>query len=582
MTVLDDFQVLEEAIDTQRLGDRTRSVALLAWFLESVWRLDPADVPDSICDSGGDKGIDGIVVDDDANEITVLQAKCVDSGRKQQGENDLKVLIGTSAYFTSPEALDGLLKSRPSRGLRALLERLAIRKCLADRQHSLRLVFVTNAEPASSAREYLGSVRDRLDFWGRSRCASVAHRARAPGLRPETVTVGAADHLTRTLPSGEHIALAIVRASDLVALPGIEDLSLFHLNVRLGLGRTRINRDIAATVESAEEHALFPAYHNGLTLLTSRIDNDGDRLVLHGVSVVNGCQSLLALRDAKTKLTDALALVVKIVEVGAEGSLADKITFRSNNQNPVNMRDQRATDRIQRDLQAQVRAAYSGQFDYVVRRGEVPTSEEYVDNDRVAQLIMAIWRKDPANAVHRTRLFDEDYHRVFAKDIDAHRIRLAFLVDRAVEDARDKLDVPLRGSFSSIRFTLCYLVAQALRETREGGVFIDRPGDLLDKAERKIRRELARFATDIATSVSIYIRSREAEVSKDDPETIFDPKVAFKSQTEVKAMENDVIRAVRRDMAKDPKYGFRLKPVVARGAVPTGKGTRSGGTGSRA
>jgi AIPR protein len=104
--------------------------------------------------------------------------------------------------------------------------------------------------------------------------------------------------------------------------------------VRLGLGRTRINRDIAATLESAAEHALFPAYHNGLTLLTSKIDNDGDRLVLHGVSVVNGCQSLLALRDAKTKLTDALALVVKIVEVGAEGSLADKITFRSNNQTP--------------------------------------------------------------------------------------------------------------------------------------------------------------------------------------------------------------------------------------------------------
>jgi hypothetical protein len=246
------------------------------------------------------------------------------------------------------------------------------------------------------------------------------------------------------------------------------------------------------------------------------------------------------------------------------------------------MRDQRATDRIQRDLQTQVRAAYSGQFDYVVRRGEVPTSEEYVENDRVAQLIMAIWRKDPANAIHRTRLFDEDYHRVFAKDIDAHRIRLAFLFDRAVEGGRQKLDAPLQGSFSSIRFTLCYLVAQALRETPEGGAFIDLPGELLDKAERKIRRELARFSTDIATSVSFYIKSREAEVAEDDPETIFDPKVAFKSQTEVKAMENDVIRAVRRDMAKDPKYGFRLKPVVPRGAGPTGKGTKRGGTGNRA
>lgn len=78
-------------------------------------------------------------------------------------------------------------------------------------------------------------------------------------------------------------------------------------------------------------------------------------MTLDGVSVVNGCQSLLALYNNRTHLTPELKLLVKVIELGESLDLVDSITYRTNNQNPVNARDLRSTDPIQRDLQAQVR-----------------------------------------------------------------------------------------------------------------------------------------------------------------------------------------------------------------------------------
>jgi len=49
-----------------------------------------------------------------------------------------------------------------------------------------------------------------------------------------------------------------------------------------------------------------------------------------GVSVVNGCQSLIALYSKRTSVTPDLKLVTKVVQLGDETGLADKTTYRSN------------------------------------------------------------------------------------------------------------------------------------------------------------------------------------------------------------------------------------------------------------
>ncbi len=61
MTVA-DFELLEKEFGPYLVGSRTGSTAMLAWFLEHVWRIEPEEAEDALCDGSNDKGIDAIVV----------------------------------------------------------------------------------------------------------------------------------------------------------------------------------------------------------------------------------------------------------------------------------------------------------------------------------------------------------------------------------------------------------------------------------------------------------------------------------------------------------------------------------------
>src|SRR3954447_8479341 len=95
----DVFELLEAEISAFYVGNRTRSTALLAWFIETVMRRDPIEVEDAICDGGGDKGIDAMLYDEDGNELFVLQSKHRQNAAATQGDADLRSFVGVAAYF---------------------------------------------------------------------------------------------------------------------------------------------------------------------------------------------------------------------------------------------------------------------------------------------------------------------------------------------------------------------------------------------------------------------------------------------------------------------------------------------------
>ena len=115
----DDRALLQEEFAATKIGNRTDSAAMLAWFLANVERLEPEQVPDAICDGASDKGIDAITVDDDLREITLYQGKRMQSATKTQGDNDLKQLVAASEYFMSDDTVEGLLASKPNLELQA-------------------------------------------------------------------------------------------------------------------------------------------------------------------------------------------------------------------------------------------------------------------------------------------------------------------------------------------------------------------------------------------------------------------------------------------------------------------------------
>lgn len=559
-----EFDVIEAATEPHLTGNRTRSTALLAWFLEHVWRMEPEDVDDAICDGGGDKGIDALEVDDDLGEITIFQSKCRNSATATQGDNDLKNLVGSAVYFESPDAVDRLLASRPNAELAALLVRLGIREKVANGAHAARLVFVTNGELDGAGRDYITTVEDReppLDVWDQPRIAAVAVRTQRPELLPDRVELIAVAPPTSMILTGEtNLAVGLVPAKELVEkLPGIQDLSIFDPNVRLGLGRTRINRELATTVTTATEHPLFPAYHNGLTVLTNGLAVDGNSITLDGVSVVNGCQSLLTLHEHEQSLTDDLNVLVKAIQVDTASDLPDKITYRTNNQNSVDIRDQRSRDRIQRDLQGAVTDAFGNSFGFAIRRGEILRAGEIFTNESAAQMIMAVYIGEPWNAVRKVRLFDADYHRIFNRSVTAHRLYLLHVIVKAVEAARGSLRADLASSFSSVRFTLAFVLANVLKESEQGQALLDEPQRFLPDLRTEVEDALSALAREVAESTNAFVESEEAEA--EEREEIYDPKVAFKSRSGVQKLEVQVVRLSKRLAQRDESYFFQIDPV---------------------
>ena len=234
-----------------------------------------------------------------------------------------------------------------------------------------------------------------LDVWDLERLGPVVERTHGPEIvGTQCKLTATADPLVVGMPESARLCVALVRAQELVALPGVDDMTIFDPNVRLSVGSTRINRELQASIQDLAEHPLFAAYHNGMTMLTDRLRISGRSISLDGIGVVNGCQSLVALWKDRDSLTPALTVLVKIVQVGDQHGLGDRISYTANNQNPINMRDLRSNDRIQRDLMGQVEAKYGDRFTYLIKQGQDRGQGDVLDNQTAAQLITAIWPRN--------------------------------------------------------------------------------------------------------------------------------------------------------------------------------------------
>ena len=558
------LHLLTSEVRTQQVGNRTDQAALLAWFLESVWRLDPEAVPDVLCDGPQDKGIDALYVDDDQGEIVVFQSKWrQDPAKSTQGDAELKAFVGVAGYFQTIDAFDALMDSRPNPELRKLLIRQGVRDKIGDPGYTVSLVFVTNGSLDAAGDSYVASragLTPRLVIHEGESLAEVAEVTQRPALRPETVNLAVMqDPLVAKLTPTETMAVALVRAKELVKLPGIADATLFSQNVRLAIGRSAVNLELRNTVNNAEEHRLFPAFHNGLTLLTEHLEIRDGSVVLKGVGVVNGCQSLTTLYNNASSITDGLALLLKVVQVPARSDVADRITTRSNSQNSVTLRDQRSNDKATRFLQHDVQSTLAGRLFLKVKNGEPePAGVPVLDNTFAAQLIVAFYLEEPWNAVRKLRLFDEDFRRIFSKNMTAYKLLLLVLANQAVEEARSELRSDLAASFAAIRFTLIYLVERVLRLSAVGEQLRDDPARWLGSSEitNEVTDALQRIALEVVYGVNDYVEQR----TEDD--TDFDPKVAFKSQSGVTGARQVIERDAKREERRGRAYLFSVSPAA--------------------
>lgn len=338
---------------------RTESHAFLVWFLMHFMRLDDTEAQDAVCDGPDDKGIDGIYVDSNLETIFVLQCKLVQNEKRTLGDTQLKEFTGTLSQLGSPEDILTLQESTSNIELSRLLDSEKIGAKVDDGYRVIG-IFVTNIGRDANATAYLNG-RDDVQLFDKEeleRRYIPVGPSEATGA-PVVFDVFGYD-CSQYKIGDVKVLFAPLKARELVMLDGIENSELFAWNVRGSLGRTKVNRDIAKSIDDPAEHKHFLLYHNGLTVLCEELNNTEDKITVAKYSVVNGCQSLISLYDHSAKLTDELRVMTRLIELPPAHELADKVTHHSNNQNPINARDLQSNSVVQRRLQTEINRDFAG------------------------------------------------------------------------------------------------------------------------------------------------------------------------------------------------------------------------------
>lgn len=255
---------------------------------------------------------------------------------------------------------------------------------------------------------------------------------------------------------------------------------LLERNIRRYLGRhsNRVNSAIHATLVDPIRNKNFYLFNNGITMTCTKMRHNalqgGDyHLKLENIQVINGGQTCKTIQqtiseaDEQADFSDVFVLLRLYELEGDDDQLVKEITFATNSQNPVDLRDLRSNDPKQLELEAGIRdLGYS----YKRYREDASASSGTVITSAVtAEAVMAVWRKSPHQSKFRRReLFGSLYEKVFQGLSPAQAV-LAVLIFRMVETERKRPTLlnPAPAFLPYAAHYMAMLVGQLLLEEQQ-------------------------------------------------------------------------------------------------------------------
>ena len=408
------------------------------------------EVLDGIVDGGNDFGVDALYFsdepDDGAIPIVLIQSKYRRNldGAAAFPENGIARMIDAIGTLFDPERQVDV-----NERLRHRIEE--IRSFVADGA----IPFVT-AVAANNGARWTAQAQQRIDNAAEDFGDQVEWRHVGPG--------DLLDLLQKQAPVNDRLQLVglatveefqfrrvlIGRCSvgELARLADEYGNRLFERNIRryLGLAGNRVNEALAATLREPAERPNFYFYNNGVTLTCSQFRHNALRhgswqVQMDDLQIVNGGQTARTVQRMTEKIGPEIGgaeVLVRIYELPPDddGALVDAITFATNSQNPVDLRDLKANDPRQRMLAASIRELG---YAYRLKRSEQAMSSGEFTSATVAEAVLAVWRQRPHQARFRTREhFGILYDTIFTRDLNGAQAVIAALALRQAENRRKR------------------------------------------------------------------------------------------------------------------------------------------------
>lgn len=268
------------------------------------------------------------------------------------------------------------------------------------------------------------------------------------------------------------VLIGRVHVSEIARLMETHGDKLLEKNIRkyLGIYGNRVNTNMMETLSSPQDSQNFYFYNNGITLLCDRFDfnaiqSENHKVRVTGIQIINGGQTSHTLRIASKKYRERQQpdtdnpfngqtfVLVRLYQIPTDSSLKPSmITFATNSQNPVDLRDLRSNDEIQRRIEESMR--HLG-YEYRRQRSDAASKSNEISVTTAAEAVLSVWRRSPQQAKFRGgEHFGKLYDAIFTPDLSAAQVIIAVLLFRFVENRRKR---PTEDSPRFVAYASCFI-----------------------------------------------------------------------------------------------------------------------------
>ncbi len=397
----------------------------VAWYLRNIHLRDRNETKDDITDGADDKQIDAIVIDDDKSTVFVIQGKFM--GGDIVDAEPLREVLSSWIQFRDLVRLQEVGNNKLKRKL------AEVAKALED-EYEIAFELITTAIPTEAANLDFATFQQRLAELSENddisssiavidedelrRRYDLALERENPSIN-YTMELGQDRFFPLTI-AGTQVVIAAVPLSECVRIPGIKDGTLFQKNVRQSLGLSNtVNKGIRATIYS-DKHRDFFFFHNGITAICNKLELQDGTLKLHGISIVNGCQSLNTILSCseRVKTLDDTSVLFRFYEI-PQRDRADRISISTNSQSAVKPRDLRSNDKRVLNLKKLFEQRYTNGY-FVTKRGEVPSADKdknyILDLSDLGKYLIAWHSQRPNISYSETKIFDKYFEQLFKRE----------------------------------------------------------------------------------------------------------------------------------------------------------------------
>lgn len=465
----DQRQSLSDALGTLS-DEKAVSAAFVLLVMQMLLDLDLDEGLDALTEGGNDFGVDGLHIGSEQDGeflVTLFQGKYK---RKLEGqanfpEDGVQKALTAARYLFDPASAITLNKRL---AVRVEDIRSRVRDGLLPR---VRVILCNNGQRWN---ELAQAHAKRADLGDQVTLEHVNHDTLV-GIMQSTKPVNETLRLSgKALVEDfdfSRVLVGKIGLTELAALVQRHGEKLLERNIRryLGLSGNRVNEGIRATLLDPAERSHFYFYNNGITLTCSKfsynaLQGTDYQVRVEGLQIINGGQTsntiarVLADLDLESQdHLDQAFVLLRLYELQDERTdFVSKVTYATNSQNPVDLRDLRANDEVQRRLDLSV--AELG-YTYRRKRTDGPTRPEDITSSVAAEAVLAVWRKLPHQAKFLAREhFGKLYDRIFSTKLSGAQLVIAVLVYRVAENRRKR---PAPDAPDFIAYASCFLAMRS-------------------------------------------------------------------------------------------------------------------------